>query len=208
MNEPVSKRVVAYFDGQNLFNAAKEAFGYQFPNYDVRLLSESVCALNSGWGLSAIHFYTGIPDRAMDPVRHHFWVAKLAAMGTRGVQTFTRPLRYANQVVALPNGSLTTTRVGREKGIDIRIALDVVRDALDDRYDVGLIFSQDQDLSEVADEVRDIAQREGRWIKIACAYPFSPLLRNKRGINGTDWIKMERALYDACLDPADYRKKK
>ena len=88
MNEPVSKRVVAYFDGQNLFNAAKEAFGYQFPNYDVRLLSESVCALNSGWGLSAIHFYTGIPDRAMDPVRHHFWVAKLAAMGTNRLFQF------------------------------------------------------------------------------------------------------------------------
>jgi hypothetical protein len=28
-----------------------------------------------------------------------------------------------------------------------------------------------------------------------------------RGINGTDWIKIDRATYDACLDARDYRPK-
>lgn len=31
--EPAIKRVVAFFDGQNLFYAAKYAFGYNWPNY-------------------------------------------------------------------------------------------------------------------------------------------------------------------------------
>ena len=94
MKEPTSKRTIVYIDGQNLFNAAKEAFGYPFPNYNIH-------------------------DPNIDPDRHHFWVAKLS-----------------------------------------------------------------------------------------CAFPFSPTLRNKRGINSTDWIKMDRTAYDACIDPNDYRRKK
>ncbi|MCK4392611.1 hypothetical protein KAX17_06860 [Candidatus Bipolaricaulota bacterium] len=31
---------------------------------------------------------------------------------------------------------------------------------------------------------------------------------NPRGINKTDWIRIDRAIYDACLDPHDYRKRK
>ena len=75
-------------------------------------------------------------------------------------------------------------------------------------YDVALIFSQDQDLSEVADEIRSISVDQDRWIKVACAFPSSPTSRNKRGINGTEWIRIERRTYDACTDPADYRPKK
>ena len=37
-SEPAIKRAVAFVDGQNLFYAAKIAFGYSFPNYDVRAL--------------------------------------------------------------------------------------------------------------------------------------------------------------------------
>ena len=207
MKEPTSKRAIAYIDGQNLFNAVKEAFGYSYPNYNIRELAGTICA-QKGWALTEINFYTGIPDSGIDPNRHHFWVAKLAAMGTRGIRTYSRPLRYSNQLVKLLDGTLTTTLVGREKGIDIRLALDVVRGALDNRYDVTVIFSQDQDLTEVANEIRKIARRDDRWIKVACAFPFSPTSRNRRGINKTDWIRIDRAMYDTCLDSHDYRKRK
>jgi hypothetical protein len=83
----------------------------------------------------------------------------------------------------------------------------VVRLAHQRAYDVALIFSQDQDLSEVADELRVIAQEQGRWIKIASAYPWSPTSRNTRGVNRTDWIRVDRALYETCIDPRDYRPK-
>ncbi len=204
MNEPTVKRTIAYIDGQNLFNSVKEAFGYPFPNYDVGKLVAYVCG-EQGWQQNAINFYTGVPDASVDPKRSGFWNAKLAAMGTRGVKTFSRSLRYSNQLVSLPNGGITTASVGREKGIDIRIALDIVRDALNNVFDVALVFSQDQDLSEVAQEIRVISNRESRWIKMVSAFPFSPTIRNRRGINGTDWITFDRAEYDACIDPTDYR---
>lgn len=87
----------------------------------------------------------------------------------------------------------------------MRLALDVVRLARRREYDVALIFSQDQDLSEVADEVRQISVEGNVWLKVACAFPFSPTSRNRRGINGTEWIKLDRALYDSCIDTRDYR---
>lgn len=158
-------------------------------------------------GLSAIHFYTGVPDPADNPSWHHFWTAKLAVMGTRGIHTFSRPLRYRNQTVVLPSGETTTILVGQEKGVDVRIALDVVRLAREESYDVALLFSQDQDLSEVADEVRKISSLQKRWIKVASAFPISPTATNRRGINNTEWIKIDRTTYDTCLDPNDYRPK-
>ena len=87
----------------------------------------------------------------------------------------------------------------------MRIALDVIRLAHRGDYDVALIFSQDRDLSEVAKEIRVIAREQGRWIKIASAFPSSPMSRNHRGIDRTDWIRLDRELYEACLDPRDYR---
>ena len=204
--EPLVKRAIAFIDGQNLFHAIKQAFGYSFPNYDPLAIANSVCQLK-GWELQTTHFYTGIPDFRDNSFWNHFWSAKLAVMGTRGIRTFSRHLKYRNQTVNLPGGGTTTVLVGQEKGIDIRIALDVVRMAREGRYDVALIFSQDQDLSEVADEVKEISIQQKRWIRVACAFPVSPTYSNTRGINQTDWVQINRALYDTCLDANDYRPK-
>ena len=126
-------------------------------------------------------------------------------MGRRGVHLFSRSLRYRNRRVCLPDGSEQTFLYAEEKGIDVRIAIDVIRMAHHREYDVAVIFSQDQDLSEVADEIRVIASEQDRWIKVASAFPVSPVIPKQRGIDKTDWIPIERALYDACLDPRDYR---
>ena len=205
--EPSIKRAIAFIDGPNLFHAAKDAFGYRHPNYDVVLLSQAVCQ-QQGWQLTETRFYTGIPDIADDAFWNHFWVAKLAAMGRQNVQVYSRSLRYRNQTFQLPGGGNHTILVGQEKGIDIRLALDVVRAVHRNRCDVAVIFSQDQDLSEVADEVRGIAQDHQRWIKIASAFPDSPTRTNHRGVNRTDWIKLDRTTYDARIDAADYRPKR
>lgn len=204
IQEPATKRAVAFIDGQNLFFAAREAFGYTFPNYDARALAEAVCALQ-GWQLAQTRFYTGVPDRTGNPFWNHFWSAKLLNMSRAGVVVFSRPLRYRNRVVKLLSGATHTFLAGEEKGIDVRIAIDVIRMAHRDEYDVAVVFSQDQDLSEVAEEIRFIARERGRWIKIASAFPLSPTSRNRRGIDKTDWIAIDRAVYDACLDPRDYR---
>jgi uncharacterized LabA/DUF88 family protein len=90
----------------------------------------------------------------------------------------------------------------------VRIALDVIRMARRNLLDVALSFSQDQDFTEVADEVRALAREQDRWIRIASAFPSSATASNKLGIQKTDWIRIDRATYEACRDPRDYRPKK
>ena len=207
LTEPTRKRVIAFFDGQNLFHAALEAFGYRYPNYDPKALATKIAAEHDDWALTDVYFYTGVPDAVKDPFWHHFWTSKLANMGRKGIKRFSRTLRYHTENVTLPDGTTKTITLMQEKGIDVRIALDIVRLALDNKYDVALIFSQDQDLSEVADEVKTISKTQSRWICTASAFPVGPATTNSRGINGTTWIKVEQFLYDSCIDPADYRPK-
>src|SRR3990172_11591913 len=170
--EPAIKRAVAFVDGQNLFHAAREAFGYTFPNYDVLPLSKTICQI-AGWNLIEARFYTGIPDIIDDAKWNFFWSGKLAVMGKQGVKVFSRSLRYRNRTVKLPNGGTHSFLVGEEKGVDVRIALDIIRMAHGNQFDVAVIFSQDQDLSEVADEIREVAREQNRWIKVASAFPYS-----------------------------------
>jgi hypothetical protein len=144
-----------------------------------------------------VHFYTGIPDVEDEPKWNHFWTAKLANMGRQGVKVFSRPLRYRNQTVHLPDGASHTFLVGQEKGVDIRIALDMVRCVRNNDCDVAVVLSQDQDLSEVADEIRTIAKEHNRWVKVISAFPHGPTMINKRGVNKTDWVRIDRATYDA-----------
>lgn len=206
-HEPQNIRVVAFVDGQNLFHSAREAFGHTYPNYDIAKLAKAVCAAK-GWQLIESRFYTGVPDSKDNPFWHGFWSNKLLAMRRAGIAVFSRALRYRNQRVDLPNGSVHTFLVGEEKGVDVRIALDIIRMAHRGEYDAALVFSQDQDLSEAAQEIRVIAREQNRWIKVVSCYPISPTVRNRRGIDKTDWFQIDRALYDSCTDPRDYRPKK
>ena len=204
--EPALKRAVVFVDGQNLFHAVRDTFGYTYPNYEIAALARAVTEAQR-WHLVQIHFYTGLPDPGQDSQWHQFWSGKLGVMGRQGVHVFARPLSYRNKTVRLPDGSTHSFLAAEEKGIDVRMALDIVRMAHRREYDVALVLSQDQDLSEVATEIRSIAREQRRWIKIASAFPVSPSAPNRRGIDKTDWIRIDRATYDACLDRRDYRRK-
>lgn len=203
---PAIIRTVSFFDGQNLFHSAKSAFGYPYPNFNPVALTHAL-AKNQGWHVQGVRFYTGVPDAADNPFWNHFWTAKGAQMGREGAYVCTRPLRYRNKQVKLPDGSIHTFLDGDEKGIDVRIALDIVQMAHRDQFDVALVFCRDQDLAEVATELRMIAQSNDRWIKMASAFPYSPAVKHWRGINKTDWLRIDRATYDACIDTRDYRPK-
>ena len=41
--EPEIKRAVSFFDGQNLYRHAKDAFGHYHPNFDPLKLADAVC---------------------------------------------------------------------------------------------------------------------------------------------------------------------
>src|SRR3989441_902114 len=171
--DPPVKRTVVFVDGQNLFHAAREAFGYTYPNYDIRALAERMCA-GRGWQLTQARFYTGIPDAQDDPRWHHFWSAKLAVMGRQDVHVYSRSLRYRNRTVHLPDGTTHTFLAGEEKGIDVRIALDIIRMAHRGAYDVGLVLSQDQDLSWPRRAAGSVSPRVPSDMRTGCRRRAAP----------------------------------
>ena len=205
---PKTKRAVGFFDGQNLYRHAKSAFGHHHPNHDPQGLFNAVCKAR-GWQADAVRFYTGVPPEgrpdSQSRMWHGYWKNRIREMSRSGILVTRRYLRYHDNTIVHPDGPEEVVSTPHEKGIDLRIGLDVVRLARTDQYDVAVIFSQDQDLTEVADEVREISKEARRWIKIACAFPSGPDATSSRGINGTEWVRMDRAFYDQCLDPRDYR---
>lgn len=202
--EPATKYAVSFIDGQNLFHHAKAAFGHYHPNFDPIKLANAVCT-QKGWHPTQVRFYTGIPDSSHDPRWHAYWSRRLTAMRRAGVHVTSRPLQYQRDTDTLPDGTEREVITPREKGVDLRIGLDVVRMARSNQFDVAVIFSQDQDLAELVEEVREISRSSDRWIKLASAFPDGSTATSHRGIDRTEWVRLDSTLYDACLDPRDYR---
>ncbi len=195
---------MAFIDGQNLFQHAKAAFGHYHPNFDPVKLHKAVCKVH-GWAPTLTRFYTGIPDQTRDLMWAGYWNSRIIALKRAGVIVTTRKLRYRDRTVIGESGEEEVISVPQEKGIDVRLALDLVKLARKREFDVAVLFSQDQDLAEVVAEIREIAEEQKRHIQICCPFPHGPNASYRRGIEGTKWFKMDEAFYRACLDPRDYR---
>lgn len=136
--EPKVKRAVSFIDGQNLYRQAKDTFGHWHPNYDPQKPADAVCAVR-GWLNQGVRFYTGVPSPDRDPMWHSYWTSRISAMKRMGIVVTSRPLRYRTESADLPDNSSYEITVGREKGIDLRLGLDVVRMARLDELDVAII---------------------------------------------------------------------
>jgi hypothetical protein len=77
--EPALKRAAAFFDGQNLFHAAKGLFGVAYRDFDPLSLARRVCEQKE-WQLAQTRFYTGVPAEKADPYWYGFWTSKLAML--------------------------------------------------------------------------------------------------------------------------------
>jgi len=207
------KNVFCFFDGQSLFKQAEDCFGYKKPNYDPLKLTEYIVKLEPNRLLRCLRFYTGIHKASINSSLHIFWTNKLsslkkivnAKLGNDGIFIFTREHKYIDEeVFDKKTKQVRIIKKGIEKGTNIRLALDLVEYARKIKYDVAIIFSQDSDLEEAVKDVNDIASEQGRIIKIECAFPFSnnPTASDTylRGIPNTKWRKIEKDIYDLCLD--------
>ena len=68
------------------------------------------------WVAEVPYSYTGLPEVKDSAFWNYFWTAKLGVMGTRGIKTLARHLKYRNQTVRFLVEGSTTVLVGQEKG--------------------------------------------------------------------------------------------
>lgn len=191
---------VVFIDGQNLYHLARTAWAratgqarYAWPCYDVVKLAQALTARIPDRTLTGIRFYTGVPDahstRARSAFWHGFWTNKLRAMATQSVSIYKGRINLG----------------GQEKGVDVRLALDVVQLTYESQYDCGIIVSQDWDFGSAVSLAKIIARNQSRTVMFESAFPYYNNNTSRRGIPGTTWVHIDQALYDSCYDPADYR---
>jgi hypothetical protein len=107
------KRAIAFVDGQNLFYASREAFGYDYPNYHPLALADHICA-ERGWRCEQVRFYTGVPKLQDNPFWHNFWAAKKRFLKRdKRVEFFSRDTHYRDKPISLQGGCVTDYSFGR-----------------------------------------------------------------------------------------------
>ena len=194
-------RTLVLIDGQNLYHLAKVAWApgrrepsspYGWPSYDVEKLANALVSKTPGRHLEEVRFYTGVPDpRAGERQSfwHGFWSNKLRYFKGQGIYVYRGRVNVG----------------GQEKGVDVSLALDLVRATYEQRYDVAIIVSQDADFGPAIRLAKEIAQSQRRMLVYESSYPVGLGSVSRRGVPGTIWVPIDRATYDACYDPKDYR---
>ena len=162
---------------------------YKWPSYDVEKLSKALAERVPDRTLSQIRFYTGVPG-SQNPFWRDFWSNKLRFLRSRGVYVY--------------EGRISSG--GQEKGVDVSIAIDLIRLTYEREFDVAVIVSQDSDFVPVVRLAKDVAKGQNRRVAIESA--FIPRKQSKslgRGIDATDWVSIDKRTYDSWFDPTDYR---
>ena len=141
--------VTVFIDYQNAHMSAHTKWcGFSEPLHEclidpVKLGEKLVEKRAPGGNLTAVHVYRGRPD----PRRE----AAMAGYNDRHknewrkdprVEIHTRALRYPQDF-----GQPGCYERPREKGIDVWLAVDLVRMAIKQEYEVGIVFSRDDDLT-------------------------------------------------------------
>lgn len=199
-----------FVDGQNFYHSVRERFHYQHPNYDIQKIAylcvskiPDVSSIKQV-DLEYVRFYTGIHENSKNVRLHSFWTKKLAVIGSRpNTKVFSRALRYTMKELVV-DGNRTNVFVAREKGIDVRIAIDMLNGALYNQYDVAVLVSLDNDFIEVFKEIDERVQvTTNRSIMLACAYPV--VTGREHGISANcRWLKISKEEYDSCIDSIVY----
>lgn len=156
------QRLTVFVDYQNVYHLARRAFsldtsrsqsGQVHPDLTGVLINtmrnQTFVGTANESSLGEVRIYRGMPDGAMDPKGHGATTRQIAHWERHpDVKAFTHPIAY-------PKGWENQRDRGRivrggdkprEKGIDVQLAVDLVLGAVQDEYDVAVVFSGDSDL--------------------------------------------------------------
>ncbi len=203
----MTKRVVVFVDWQNTYSSARRMFHdvgdpYTDGQVDPIRLGQWLTDRNADQVLAQVRVYRGLPDSTRQPVAYGANERQAAAWTAAGVDVVRRPLQYPR---GWPDASLPGEKP-REKGIDVALAIDYVRLALDGAYDVGIMVSSDTDLKPALETVWDYLGSAGPRPETA-AWSVPRAHCPRLALTGRRlWCHwMNRSVYAAIQDRSDYR---
>jgi len=211
--KPSFLRIVVFIDGQNFYNDCKKLFsnGETYPH----LLGKELCSARFGdkRELKQVRFYTGIHTPNRKPKMHAYMTRRLELMKRTGVWVFARPLKYSLQWIKNRDDGPAFIEImqGREKGVDVRLALDLVRLAVEGEYDVAVIISTDTDLDEAIRDVLELRDQTAKWLAVenaVCVPPLNPATGRrppfKRLRSAPRLLHIDQEIFDRIRDDTDY----
>ena len=143
-----TERVVAYIDGFNLYYGLREARLRSSRWLDLRALCESLVKPHQRLCLVR-YFTTRVRNNPRAAQRQGVFIDALRASG--GIEIDYG--HFLDKTVTCKS-CRSTRRTAEEKKTDVNIAVRLLDDAFDDRFDVAMLISADSDLAPPIESVR------------------------------------------------------
>ena len=198
------RRVAVFIDYQNCYGIARELFHdhgsdpAHFGNLKPMQLANLMASKGPGaHSLVHVGVYCGIADPRRDPKTHGARQRQIEAWKSAGVTVFARPLRYP------PIWAAKAGEKAREKGVDVKLAIDVVVMAVQDKYDTAFIASCDTDLDPVVDALLELQTTIGRPISVE-AIAWKGRANKLTQVEGLTYRWLGERDYSAVRDTTDY----
>ena len=196
-------RLALFIDAQNAY---RRALACLFPNsqsgkdgqFDPMELGRLIAGRDGPGGaactLVSVHVYSGRPDSSKAPHTYAAHRKQTRRWESDGATVITRGLRYP------PNWPHDPAQ---EKGIDVALAIDFVRLAIDGAYDVGVIMSTDSDLQPALEFVR--GHNPGHLYVAVAAWGTQGKDQRLRLPGASLWCHwLSQADYNAVADQTNY----
>ena len=168
------ERVTIFIDGSNFYHALKRCFGTA--SIDFEKLAASLVGSRK---LIRIYYYNAPVNQAEEPDK------------------FKDQQRFFDKLRSVPYLDLKLGRLEKrrgtvvEKGVDVNIAVDMLRLAYKDTYDTAILISGDGDFAAAVEAVKDLGKH------VENAFPRKGLSRHLW--NACDrFVELDQDLIDQC----------
>lgn len=198
-------RVVVFIDVQNVHNDFRRAFVDDPDTADSHIgafnpmeLAKRLVAMGPDfeeWTLSEVRAYAGSPLAHHQPTATAAHDRQMETWRKWGVIVQPRPLYY-------PPGEKP-----RQKGVDVELAIDVFRMAVEKQYEIAVIVSTDQDIKPALEAVAKLRGSDPTPRICGVRYGDLPqrLTYSDAKGNTTHCFRLVVDDYVAVMDPTDYR---
>ncbi|MFH1752263.1 MAG: NYN domain-containing protein [archaeon] len=138
----MKKKVIVFIDGSNLYYDLKDNFAKM--NLDFKRFSEFLCAKNK---LVKVYYYSVPVNQRID------------------YKTFKNQQKFFSSLEKNPKIKIKLGRLEKrpngppvEKGVDVKMAVDIVTHAYANLFDVGIIVSRDADFVPAIQAAQDFGK--------------------------------------------------
>jgi uncharacterized LabA/DUF88 family protein len=164
----MAEQVIVFIDDSNVYRDARRCFfSENHPSsygrirpyrYGMLLGERQPFGQDDDRELKEVRVYGGTPNRHKDPETYAAFRRMVAEWSKTGAKAIMRPLRYPEDWPDSP---------AQQKGVDVKLALDVLVMGLRGDYDTAIVASTDTDLIPAFEACQALGVADKRTLEIA-----------------------------------------